>query len=336
MNTSSIPPYISALLNPSQHENHPEKVELLQTHISYVLIAGPYVYKFKKPVNFGFLDFSTLKKRGHYCLRELELNRRLCPDIYLERVTVTNGADGFKLGGDGEVIEYGVKMHRLDEAKMMVSIIGAGGLKRTHLTAIIDTLVPFYQGAATDAAIAAYGTAQAVGVNVLENFTQTEPFIGEDLPRHRFAAIRAYAMAQLARERWFGARVDGGHIKDCHGDLYSANICLDEPTHIFDCIEFNDRFRYADVAADIGFLAMDLDFYELDELSGYFVNQFARTSGDDDLLSYINFYKCYRAYVRGKINLFTAADDAVDEETATRCRQLARRYFILAERYTAG
>lgn len=330
----NLPDYIDSLLSTDSYGHPAADVQLIQTHISYVLIAGEFVYKFKKPMNFGFLDFSTLDKRAHYCLQEITLNRRLCPEIYLERVTVTRAPDGYALGGDGDIVEYGVKMRRLEEKQMMGRVLAAGALTATHLDRIVDTLVPFYESAEVNDEIRSYGRTESVAVNVVENFEQTEAFVdGPALSREQFEQIKAYALAVLKQEERFDRRIADERIRDCHGDLYSANICLGDKVYIFDCIEFNDRFRYSDVAGDIGFLAMDLDFHGLDDLADHFVSRYVERSGDRGLLDLIAFYKCYRAYVRGKINLFTAADAGVEPATAADCTAQATRYFELAQRY---
>ena len=334
MSTSNLPDYMQYLLKKENYPHQPEEIRLVQTHISYVLIADEFVYKWKKEVDFGFLNFSTFDKRKFYCEQELALNRRLCPDIYLGLVTITRSGDSFELDGDGEVVEYGVKMARMDEERMMAGVIGRGELTEAHLDSIIAQLVPFYESAAGDDSIKEFGRAKAVAVNVLENFEQTEGFIGQGgLSRERFDRISDYAREFLKESSRFDQRVDEGRIRDCHGDMYSANICLDDPVHIFDCIEFNERFRYSDVAADIAFLAMDLDYHGLKDFSDYFVDQFVKRSGDDGIREMLNFYKCYRAYVRGKIGLFTAADPEVDKDTAENCKRQAARYFELAEKY---
>lgn len=330
----NVPNFIEVLLRPESYSHPAGEVHLIQTHISYVLIAGDFVYKFKKPMDFGFLDFSTLEKRAHYCLQEISLNRRLCPEIYLERVEVTGEPGTYQLNGDGEIVEYGVKMRRLKEEQMMIRVLAAGELTAAHLDSIVDTLVPFYDSAEVNDEIRSYGRAEAVSVNVVENFEQTESFIdGPALSREQFNSISSYARGVLKEEHRFNRRIADERIRDCHGDLYSANICLDDEVYIFDCIEFNDRFRYSDVAGDIGFLAMDLDFHGLDALADHFVHRYVDQSGDHGLLDLIDFYKCYRAYVRGKINLFTAADPGVDSETASGCTDQAKRYFELAQRY---
>jgi aminoglycoside phosphotransferase family enzyme len=330
----NLPDFIAALLRPQIYPHPITEVRLVQTHISFVLIAGDFVYKFKKPVDFGFLDFSTLERRKRCCEQELLLNRRLCSEIYLDMVKVTQENSGFALNGSGEVIEYGVKMARMPEEGMMINVIKAGKLDREQIDAIVDRLIPFYQQAERSSEIDAFGAATAVAINILENFSQTEGFIGKgSLTREQFDRISSWSKAFLAQENRFNQRVAGGYIRDGHGDLYSANICIADKIYIFDCIEFNQRFRYCDVASDVSFLAMDLDFHGLHELSEYCIDRFSQLSGDSGLKQMLNFYKCYRAYVRAKINLFTAADPAVDEAVRKNCTEAAAKYFALAESY---
>ncbi len=339
MSDTNPPPFVRLLLSPKSYPHPAAEIKLVQTHISYVFLAGDFVYKFKKPVNFGFLDFTTLEKRQYFCAQELLLNRRLCPDLYLGTVTVNEQGGVLALNGPGKAVEYGVKMARMPEEGMMANFIASGKLDQAMIRRIVAILVPFYQQADGGPEIQKFGTAQAVSVNILENFEQTQGFIGcPSLSRQQFDAISTYAKGVLAREALFNARIEAGRIRDCHGDLYSANICFDgAKVHIFDCIEFNQRFRYCDVASDVAFLAMDLDSHGLVDLSRYFIERFVARSGDTRLVEMLNFYKCYRAYVRGKINLFTAHAPEVDAATKAKCLGLAGKYFALAEQYaTAG
>ena len=335
MANDNLPLFLQALLKPECYDHPAPELKLVQTHISSVILAGDFVYKFKKPMNFGFLDFSDLEKRRVCCEQEVLLNRRLCPDIYLGMVEVTLEPDGhYALNGKGAVVEYGVKMVRMPEERMMVNLIRSGELGSEHVDALVKVLADFYQRADGGAEISRFGTADAVGINVLENFDQTRGFIGQGaLSQEQFDCISAYARSFLEKEALFQQRIDGGYIRDCHGDLYSANICLAEKVYIYDCIEFNQRFRYCDVASDVAFLAMDLDFYGLDPLAARFINTFVQTTVDPGLLEMLNFYKCYRAYVRGKIGLFTAADPAVDPAVRITSLENAARYFRLAQRY---
>lgn len=337
MSENNLPAFITFFLDPAHYDHPVSEVRLVQTHISYVLIAGDFVYKIKKPVDFGFLDFTTLEKRHHFCNQELLLNRRLCPDIYLDTVAVTRTDSGFAFNGSGEVVDYGVKMKTMPLDGMMADVIKTGGVNRQTLDAIVDILVPFYEKADCGPEITKFGSAEAVAVNVLENFEQTEGFIGQGaLTRDQFEAIRDYANDFLKQQELFVERAKT-RVKDCHGDLYSANICLDDDkVYIFDCIEFNERFRYCDVASDVAFLAMDLDYQGLSELSDYFIKRFIKKSGDTGLMKMLNFYKCYRAYVRGKIGLFTAHAPEVDEKTSQTAIAAAKKYFSLAEQYAGN
>jgi len=334
MPDNQLPDFIQALRQPDMYDHAAPDIKLVQTHISFVLLAGDFVYKIKKPVDFGFLDFTTLEKRKHFCEEELKLNRRLCPDLYLEVMSI-NGQNGtYSLNGAGDAVDYCVKMRRMPEERMMGNIIRQGGLDRKMIDGIVDILVPFYEAADGAGDIPGFGTAESVSVNVLENFEQTESFIGcGALTRAQFDAISAYAKNFLGQTSRFEQRIEAGKIRDCHGDLYSANICLADRVHIFDCIEFNQRFRYCDVASDVAFLSMDLDFHGIEELSGYFIESFCERANDPGLTGMLNFYKCYRAYVRGKIGLFTAHAPEVDDATKESCINQAKQYFQLAERY---
>lgn len=326
---------IDSLKHPEAYPHDTGEITLLQTHISYVLLAGDYVYKIKKPVDFGFLDFTTLAKRKYYCEEELRLNRRLCPEIYLEVVPVKSSGQSFYLGGDaGETVEYAVKMVRMPEERMMNNIISSGRLTSGMLDQIVDLLVPFYQSAPGGAEISKAGSPDAVGGNFRENFQQTERFVGDPaLSREQFTAISSYAEEFLSRENLFHQRQTEGRIRDGHGDLHSANICLADKVYIFDCIEFNPRLRYCDVASDVAFLAMDLDYHGLADMTAGFIDGFARKSGDSNLHDVLNFYKCYRAYVRGKIGLFTAHAPEIDAATRSAGMKRAERYFRLAVDY---
>ncbi|HIJ79034.1 MAG: hypothetical protein OEY01_08455 [Desulfobulbaceae bacterium] len=337
MAEAMLPPFIQFMLQPEIYPHPVSEVTLVQTHISYVLLAGDYVYKIKKPVDFGFLNFTTLEKRRHFCEQELVLNRRLCPDLYLGLATVTQEGDTFALDGAGVPVDYAVKMARMPEEAMMAKAIARGEVTESTLDAIVDLLVPFYEKADGGEQIKEFGTAKAVSVNVLENFEQTQGFIGcPALSQAQFDAISSYARDFLGKQDLFASRIQAGRVRDCHGDLYSANICLADEIYIFDCIEFNQRFRYCDVASDVAFLAMDLDFHGLAPLSDYFISRFCGASGDSDLKKMLNFYKCYRAYVRGKIGLFTAHAPEVDEVTKQGCFAQAKKYFELAERYATA
>jgi aminoglycoside phosphotransferase family enzyme/predicted kinase len=324
-----------------------KEFKVLQTHISYVFITDEMVYKIKKPVNFGFLDFTTLEKRRFYCEREVELNKRLCPDIYLGVVPVIRRGKQFFIedvdrsisSSRGEVLDYAVKMKRLPEEGMMKTLLAKGSLTTKHIDLIVKKLVPFYQTAETNEEISKYGSLEVVSYNIEENFSQTKDFVGKALTQRKFETIVSYSRRFMEEHAsLFEKRIKKGFIRDGHGDLYSANICFDylREVYIFDCIEFNERFRCGDVCSDLAFLAMDLDFYRLDEFSKYFIDEYVKRSGDKDLLLLLDFYKCYRAFVRGKIGCFTSQDQSLSPKAREEALSLAQRYFDLAFRYAKG
>ncbi len=334
MGQENLPDYIQYLMDPGCYTHPVAEVQLLQTHISFIALAGEYAYKWKKPVNLGFLDFSSLAKRKYFCEQELLLNRRLCPEVYLAVVHLSRRGDSFGLNEAGEVVEYGVQMTRLPADRMMGIMMGQGSLCQDDIDRIVARLVPFYERAKKFEGDQGFGSAPAVAENILQTLDQVEPFIDNDiLGGGQFKRIGDFTKTFLGRSELFARRSRAGRIRDCHGDLHSGNICLTEEVCIFDCIEFSDRLRCGDVAADVAFLAMDLELHDQAQLAGYFIEQFILHSGDSGLLDMLTFYKCYRACVRGKINLLMAIDPGLDALEAQRCRAQARRCFTLAESY---
>ncbi len=332
-----LPDFVKALLGPDSYPHPVAEIRLVQTHISYVFITGDFVYKIKKTVNFGFLDFTTLEKRKHFCEREVVLNKRLSPEIYLGVAPVTTDGKRFFINGPGEPIEYAVKMRQMPQDRMMDVLIKDNKIDQRVIDRIVRKLVLFYAQAATGPEIDFYGEISRVRFNIEENFTQTEGYIGRALTRERFEAIKSYSLSFFEKKAdLLQERIRSKKIRDGHGDLYSANICIADDVYIYDCIEFNERFRYGDVACDIAFLAMDLDFHRLGDLSGYFVGRFVELSGDRSLIDVLDFYKCYRAYVRGKIHSFSSDSKEISAEDRDRSLSTARKYFALAYRYAGG
>jgi len=324
----------TALLDPRAYPEPTSRVELVQTHISWIFLTDRFAYKVKKPVDLGFLNFTTLRRRHFYLHQELALNRRLCPEIYLEVLPIVEDKRGLRLGGRGHPVDYALKMVRMPQERMMDEVADRGELRREHLERIIERLVPFYEQAATGPRINKFGEPAIIHFNHQENFSRTAGLVGEMLSPELFTGIQAFSWGFLKKNRQlFLRRIREGRIRDCHGDLHMKNICLADGVYIYDCIEFNPRFRYGDVAADIDFLAMDLDFHGYRELSRYFVEGFAQASRDPELLKILDFYKCYRAYVRGKINAFVAQDPEQNPESREQAGELARAYFALAGEY---
>jgi hypothetical protein len=309
--------------------------------MSFVFLTGEYVYKVKKPVNLGYLDYTSLEKRRFFCQQELELNRRLCPEVYLAVVPITMSLRGAKrrsnllcIEGEGKAIEYAVKMRQLPQHRMMDVLLRDDQVTSEMVTRVAEKLAHFHQKAETNSKIAAFGKLDVIRQNTDENFSQTEKYIDVSIPRSKYDRIKKYSNDFIQHNSaLFTKRVKGGKIRDCHGDLHAAHICFTNDICIYDCIEFNDRFRYSDVASEIAFLAMDLDRYHHSDLSRHLVNAYVELSHDEELLKLLNFYKCYRAYVRGKVEGFKLDDPYISEEEKKGALAVARSYFELAESY---
>ena len=328
-----LPELVKTLLDPKTYPHRPDKVELVQTQMSFVFLAGDYVYKVKKPVNLGYLDYTTLEKRRFFCQKEVELNRRLCPETYLDVVPITQGKYKISLGGRGEVIEYAVKMRYLPEEKMMNVLLTNDQVSPEMVAGVAQKLAAFHQNAETNASISAFGSLDAIKVNTEENFSQAEKSIGVTISEKMYQRIKDYTNNFMEKNAsLFDKRIADGRIKDCHGDLHAAHICFTDGICIYDCIEFNDRFRYCDVASEIAFLAMDLDHYGRADLSRVFVNAYVDMSHDKGLKELLNFYKCYRAYVRGKVEGFKLDDPYISDKA--KIQDIAASYFDLADSYT--
>jgi aminoglycoside phosphotransferase family enzyme len=331
---SALPSLVEALLKPQAYPHRPAEIELAQTQMSFVFLTGEYVYKIKKPVNLGYLDYTTLEKRHFFCRQELELNRRLCPDAYLAVVAVVEEKGEFRVEGEGQAMEYAVKMRQLPQDRMMDVLLSRGQVTLEMVARLVEKLVNFHQGAETNREIAAFGRLDVVRGNCDENFAQTQKYVGLTIFRAKYERIRGYTDHFIkTKAGLFETRVREGRIRDCHGDLHAAHVCLSDHICIYDCIEFNDRFRYCDVASEIAFLAMDLDRYQQAGLSRHLVDTYVRLSHDGELLSLLNFYKCYRAYVRGKVESFKLDDPLISQSEKAKALEGARSYFQLAESY---
>jgi uncharacterized protein len=324
---------VDALLKPEAYDEDPGTIELVQTHISFVFLTRKYVYKVKKAVNFGFLNFSTLEKRRFFCEKELELNRRLCTGMYLEVVPI-NKSKGIKIKGKGETVEYAVKMKRMPEDRIMSKLLEENKVDEELIDKIARVVADFHAKAETNNRISEFGALSVIGTNWKENLDQTKEYAGKTLSAKEFSQIRETVENFMDQKKpLFEQRIARGKIRDCHGDIHSGNIFITDKIYIFDAIEFNERFRYSDVAADVAFLAMDLDCRQRPDLSAYFVKRYIAYSGDEELTKLLPFYKCYRAYVRGKVVSFRLNDPNIGAKEKREAAKEAKRYFKLALTY---
>ena len=326
---------IEDLQNPVALPDKTGGVTVVQTHISIVFVADEFVYKVKKPVDFGFLDFSTLEKREYYCHREVELNRRLSKGLYLDVLPVTMDEGKYTLRGtSGEAVEYAVRMKRIPNEKLMKSLFARDAITQNHLKRIAEVLAEFHSGALRTAKIDEFGEPERFKVNTDENFEQVEKYVGITISEEHFQSIRRWTGDfYIVNRDLFLERIKGGKIRDCHGDLHMEHICLTEDLPVFDCIEFNDRFRYSDTIADIAFLLMDLEYHGGERLAKILWEDYKALAqeGDGDLL--LTFYKVYRAFVRGKVNGFQLDDESIDAKKKEEAVHIAKKYFQLAYSY---
>jgi len=326
---------ITCLCNPALYPEPTSAVQHLQTHISHIFLTDQYAYKVKKPVDFGFLDFTSLEKRQFYCHEELRLNRRLSPDIYLEVVTLwDDGQGGLTFSGDGMVREYAVKMRRMPADRIMARLLEQGGVTTSEIALIAEKVAGFHATAERGAAIAPFGAIAAIRENWDENLLQAAPYCGRTLSVSDHSLISAWVSTYLEQHRdLLEQRVQQGFIRDCDGDLHSENICLDGQVHIFDCIEFNQKFRYSDTVADVAFLAMDLENHGRRDLAEQFVADYLALSGDTGLRGVLPLYLVNRAFIRGKVESFRLDDPLMPAPEKEAAAERARRFFRLARGY---
>lgn len=329
---------LAELLRPQTYPHPVTKVEHLQTHISHVFLAGDYAYKLKKPVNLGFLDFTTLAKRERACADEVRLNARLAPDVYLGVVTLCAADGRYRVAEAGcvpreTIVEYAVRMRRLPQEGMLDRLAASGQLTADHVLDIARQMALFHTSTEHHRDLDHYAQLDSIAAPIRQNFQQTQRYIDTCLPRARFERLRDYAENFLRDHAGlFQERIRRGRIVDGHGDLHLGNMCLfHDRVVIFDCIEFNPALRAGDAINDIAFLTMDLTERKLPQLADAFLNEYLQLTGDYHGLALLDFYQVYRACVRGKINAFQS-DGAADAATRERARQTARDYFALAER----
>lgn len=328
---------LESMMDPNFYPHRPAAVELVQTHISYVFIAGNIVYKIKKPVNFGFLDFTSLEKRKYYCEEELRLNKRLAPSIYLDVVPIAQDSQNNLLFGKGEeVIEYAVRMKKLPLDKMLKTLLANGQADEKVMDAVANRIASFHKLAETGGHIDEMGSPATIHHNHEENFLQTLKYIDVTIPEYQYHFIKDYVENFLEKKKTlFTKRVVDHKIRDCHGDLHLEHICIADEIIIFDCIEFNERFRFGDVASEVAFLTMDLDFNGYLQQAESFAKSYLEYSGDGDMLALLNFYRCYYAYVRGKVISFRLDQKDLPADERSQITKTAGRYFDLAYTYAA-
>jgi len=323
------------LLEASFYPDRTSGVEYRETHISRVYLLDEFVYKMKKPVNMGFLDFSTLEKRLFYCEEEVRLNSRFCPDTYLGVFPICLEGSDIHIGPPGEIIEYAVKMRRLPEDMMLnVRLRKPEDVTRDDMVKIGRHIASSHLALPPCNHDEGYSDLMHVKRNWNENFLQTESFAGSVISPEGFESLKGYVTYFLERhDGMIDEREKAGWVRECHGDLHAEHICLTDPLRIYDCIEFNRRFRVSDILADIAFLLMDIDRRGRPELSEILWDSYGKAFGEglpEDLLC---FYKVYRAFVRAKVAAFASSQHEADAAAKEDSRKRALSYFNLALGY---
>jgi hypothetical protein len=312
-------------------------VRVLETHISWVLLTGEYAYKIKKPVNLEFLDFSSLELRRHYCEEELRLNRRLAPELYLDLAEIRGTPGAPRVGGDGPVLEYAVRMREFPQASLASRALAGGAFGAAEIDALAALVARFHADAPHARAEERFGAPDAVLADALQNFEQMLPLARAAPDDRALRALRLWTQHEFeARSGVFAARRKQGFVRECHGDLHLGNIVLLEGRPVpFDCIEFNDSLRWIDVMSEAAFLAMDLEDRGRRDLAWRFLNRYLEATGDYAGLAVLPFYLVYRALVRAKVHLMRSRQSGLRRPERARLTRAFEDYLRLAGRLAA-
>jgi len=333
-----VPPLIAALMDAAAYDHPVGELRLLETHISWVILTGDYAYKIKKPVDLGFLDFSTLDKRRFYCEEELRLNRRLAPNTYLDVVPISGTPEQPVLGGQGDAIEYAVRMVQFAQDAQLDRVLQRGELEPQQLDALARLVADFHETIEVATRDSDYGEPATVCHAVEENFQQIRNCLPPGEAATQLDHSEAWSAAACKRlNKVFSGRKADGFVRECHGDMHLRNLAwIDGRPLVFDCIEFNPQLRWIDVISEIAFLVMDLQDRDQPHLAWRFLNTYLEHCGDYAGLEVLPFYLAYRAIVRAKVEVIRASQPgiAVDEQ-ATALKEF-HAYLQLANSYTVA
>lgn len=331
-------PLLAALSRPECYPHPVESVRVIETHISWVLLTGTWAYKIKKPVDLGFLDFSTPELRRRFCEEELRLNHRLAPQIYAAVVEIHGTPDNPRVNGSGPVLDYAVKMREFPQDALASRLLAANRLGPRQIEQLAATIAAFHERAAAAATGSVFGSPHIVLAPAAQNFEKLAPLLTTPEDRTVLAALREWTEREhRARGALFEERRAGGAVRECHGDLHLGNIVLiDGKLTPFDCIEFNPDLRWIDVMSEVAFLVMDLTDRRRPELAFRFLNAYLELTGDYGGLGLLRFYLVYRAMVRAKVHCIRASQPGVLSAERTRLLAAGRDYLGLAQRFSRG
>lgn len=341
---TSLPPLIQQMLQPGFYPHGvTEPVQLIQTHASFVLLTGDYTYKIKKPVNFGFLDYSTLEKRQHFCNEELLLNRRTAPEIYLEVLPIVQIGDSFQFGSNlpartpAEVaVEYALKMREFPQDSLLLSLLENGLLTEQIMADLGREVAKFHSTAISNSYIRTFGEVSQIRTAINNNYLISQKYIGGPQTQTQYQETKDYTDTFFEKnQELFNLRIANNKIRECHGDLHLRNIALwQEKILLFDCIEFNEPFRFVDVMYDVAFTVMDLESRGRRDLGNAFLNTYIEQTGDWEGLQLLPLYLSRQAYVRAKVTSLMLDDSAISTAQKAEISQTAAHYYKLAWEYT--
>ncbi|MBD0312542.1 MAG: AAA family ATPase [Microcoleus sp. T3-bin5] len=344
MTDTCVPPLIQQMLQPGFYPHGvTEPVHLIQTHVSFVFLTGDYTYKIKKPVNFGFLDYSTLAKRQHFCTQELLMNQRTAPEIYLEVLPILQIGNTFQLGTNlpaitsAEItVEYVLKMREFPQDSLLLSLLERGLLTEQLMADLGREIANFHSRASSNSYIRRFGEVSQIRTAIDNNYLISEKYIGGPQTQTQYQETKDYTDAFFANNpELFNRRIANNKIRECHGDLHLRNIALwQDKILLFDCIEFNEQFRFVDVMYDVAFTVMDLESRGRRDLGNAFLNTYIEQTGDWEGLQLLPLYLSRQAYVRAKVTSLMLDDPAISTAQKAEISQTAAHYYKLAWQYT--
>jgi uncharacterized protein len=337
MSETSLPALIEQMQQPGFYP-HPcqEPIQLIQTHCSYVLLTGDYVYKLKKPVNFGFLNYSTLELRQQFCHEELRLNKRGAESLYLEVLPIYKSGEQYQLGATGDAVEYALKMRQFPDEALFSTMFESGAITESQIEELGRVVARYHSKAPTNDYISSFGLPAKVREAFDENYEQTVGYIGGPQTQQQFDETKQYTDKFFEQKaELFQSRITNNFIRECHGDLHMRNICLwHNQILLFDCIEFNEPFRFVDVMYDVAFVVMDLEARGRKDLANIFLNTYVEQTGDWEGLQLLPLYLSRQAYVRAKVTSFLLGDPGVPVSVKEESAKTAAAYYTQAWQYT--
>ena len=285
------------------------QIQQIETHISWVLLTGKIVYKIKKPVDLGFVDFTTLEKRRHYCFEELHLNKRLAPELYIDVVAITSNATELTINGDGTVIDYAVRLHQFDLNDQFDVLISHHKLTLDHIRELAAIIADFHDAIKRAAADSQYGEPQTIHNVTTDSYQHCLDLLREQPDIQRINTLKSWSDTEYARiHDTLVTRKRNGFVRECHGDLHLGNIAIyNGKITPFDCIEFNPEFRWIDVISEVAFLVMDLIARGRQDMATLYLNEYLTRTGDFQSLDCLRYYLVYRSMVRAKVEIIRAS-----------------------------